>query len=306
MRRRCNAPVMGQPRPVGWCPDRSLSRNFETAHEGAAGVMRPWDFACEAVIPCLDTPDTLPLVIELLRLQTVRPYIVLIDTGSTVENFAKVEALRAEDVEVHCLRFGGMRHPSDFPAVAMDLAFSMCRTNFMFTTHADVFLRSRCVVEELLTLCGHNAPAVGYQMSPRQHADWERMVSHTCTMFHTPTMDSIGAGWSLRRLCNNRGFEHRKNVFGANWPDTELLVNYCLFEAGMEPLLIGTEANHRRVIDERIDHCRTLTAGRLYSPSYAAQCERWLSEAMREAEARVRDWSKCAVFTEQEGFACAA
>lgn len=229
-------------------------------------------------------------MIGLLRRQTLRPYIVVIDTGSSPEAFAKIERLRADDVEIHSLRFGGMRHPSDFPAVAMDLAFSMCRTEFMFTTHADVFLRSRAVVEELSRQCGAACPAVGYQMSPRSHPDWQHMVSHTCSMFHMPTMDRIGAGWSLRRLCNMHGLPHRKECFGANWPDTELLVNYTLWRNGFRAKLIGEEGNHRRVVDERIDHCRTLTAGRLYSPAYASQCEQWLAEAMKEARERLSQW----------------
>lgn len=289
MRRRVNAPVPMSIEPPRWCPDRRESRVFEKAHEGSL-KQKPWEYAVEAVIPVLDTPDTLPLVVELLRLQTVRPYIVLIDTGSTPENFVKIEALRADDTEVHSLRFGGMRHPSDFPAVAMDLAFSMCRSDYLFTTHADVFLRRRDVIEELLGLCDPINPAVGYQMSPREHDDWQRMVSHTCSMFNVPVMDSIGGGWSLRRLCNIHGLDHKPNVFGANWPDTEILVNYLLWENGFEAQLIGTEGNHCRVVDERIDHCRTLTAGRLYSPSYAVQCEAWVKDALAEAEERVMQW----------------
>lgn len=271
-----------------WCPHPE-QEPIKRCH--GSGV-KPWDFACEVAIPVLDTPDTLPPVIELLRLQTARPYIVLIDTGSTEQNFAAVSRLRAEDVEIHSLRFGAVRHPSDFPAIAMDLAFAACRTEHLFCTHADVFLRSRTVIEELLGKCSKDNPAVGYRITPRAHGDWINMVSHTCTMLHMPTMDRIGAGWSLRRLCNNREVEHRMSVLGDNWPDTELLLNYVLWENGIQAELIGDEANHARTLDQRIDHCRSLTAGRLYSPDYAAKCHEWLADAMSAARERIRLWKE--------------
>lgn len=43
---------------------------------------KPWEYEITAAIPCLNTSETLPICIELLRLQTNRPFILLIDTGS--------------------------------------------------------------------------------------------------------------------------------------------------------------------------------------------------------------------------------
>lgn len=281
------SPPNGKPCP--WAPARNGQAIVGKPWEGSI-ERKPWDYSCEAVIPVLDTPDTLAIVIELLRLQTARPYIIIIDTGSSPESFEAISAMRAADVEVHSLRFNGVRHPSDFPAIAMDLAMSMCRTEFMFCTHADVFLRRRDVVEEMLALCSKKEPVVGYQITPRAHKDWEEMVSHTCTMLHMPTMDAIGAGWSLRRLCNKREVEHIPNILGNNWPDTEILLNYILWENNLKAKLIGSEANHARTLDDRIDHCRTLTAGRLYSPQYAAECQLWVDAAVTEASDRINQW----------------
>lgn len=273
--------------PTQWAPSGGSGQK---KWEGQQHT-KPWDHPCEVVIPVLDTPDTLHYAVELLRLQTKRPYIVIIDTGSSPENHAKIEAMRAPDLEVHSLRFGGVRHPSDFPAIAMDLAMSACRSDFLFCTHADVFLRSRTVIEELLSKCNHLNPAVGYQMTPRAHPDWERMVSHTCTMLHIPTMDKIGAGWSLRRLCNNRNVGHIPNILGNNWPDTEILINYVMWANGYKAELIGKEENHCRTLDDRIDHCRTLTAGRLYAPEYARKCQAWVDDALDAARKRISDWT---------------
>jgi glycosyltransferase involved in cell wall biosynthesis len=177
-----------------WSPDRSKKSN---QWHGSI-EMKPWQYSCEVVIPVLDTPDILPICIELLRLQHNRPYIVVVDTGSSPENFKKINALAAEDVEVHSIKLNATRHPSDYVAIAMDLAMSLCRTDYMFCTHADCFLTSRNVITELLSRCNKNNPAVGYQLTERAHEDWKEMVSHTCTMLHIPTMDRIGAGWSLR------------------------------------------------------------------------------------------------------------
>ena len=260
--------------------------------EGSCG-RKPWEYQVTAVIPCLDTSDTLPLVIELLRLQTERPFIIVIDTGSRDTELAATLALRAEDVEVHSLRLNGVLHPSDFPAMAMDLAFSVCRTEFLFATHADVFLRRRGFLADLLASCRTVSPVVGYQISPRAHPDWRGMVSHTATIYHLPTMDRIGFGWSQRRLCHLAGVDdYRPLAARPNWPDTELLGNYLLREAGIEPFLIGEERNFERHVDENLDHCRSLTSARLYSPDYLAQARPWIRAAIDEARERIDAWKK--------------
>lgn len=258
--------------------------------EGSCG-RKPWEFRITAAIPCLDTSDTLPLVIELLRLQSERPFIVVIDTGSRDEELAAVMHLRADDVEVHSLRLNGVLHPSDFPAMAMDLAFAVCRTEFLFATHADVFLRRRGFLADLLAACRTISPVVGYQISPRAHPDWRGMVSHTATMYHLPTMDRIGFGWSQRRLCHLAHLDdYRPQAARPNWPDTELLGNYLLRAARIAPYLIGDERNFQRHIDENLDHCRSLTSARLYSPEYEQQARRWTQAAMAEARQRIDAW----------------
>jgi hypothetical protein len=197
------------------------------------------------------------------------------------------------DLEVHQLRLNGVQHPSDYPAMAMDLGFALCRTEFLFATHADVLLRNRFLLEELLEKCKRLSPVVGYEMSPRQHTDWRGMVSHTATMYHMPTMDRIGFGWSQRRLCNIYRIKCQSpDPMRPNWPDTEILGNYILRKNGIKPHLIGKEKNFTRQVDENIDHCRSITAGRLYSPSYMKEATNWVNSALAEADERIELWKK--------------
>ena len=260
--------------------------------EGNCGK-KPWEYQVTAIIPVLNTSETLPICIELLRLQTIQPFIMIIDTGSIEEHLKRTLSLRAEDVEVHTIGLNGVRHPSDYPAMAMDAAFSLCRTEYLFATHADCFLRKRSLLEELVHLCKTKSPAVGYELSPRMHPDWKGMLSHTASMYHMQTMDSIGFGWSLRRLCNKHNIvDYKPDPTIPNWPDTEILGNYIMRDNGIKPYLIGTEANQARTLDENIDHFRSYTAGKMYSPSYYKIVYCWYEDAVKQAMTRISLWRK--------------
>lgn len=200
-------------------PLRGSNVNTQQSPWEGSSKKKPWNYRVTAAIPCLDTVETVEICIELLRLQSERPYIVLIDTGSLGDQIQAMLQLQADDVEVHSLRLNGVRHPSDFPAMAMDLAFTVCQTEYMFATHADCFLRKRTFIEELLKMGQEISPVVGYEMSPRAHADWKGMVSHTATIYHMPVMDKIGFGWSLRRLCNMYNIvDYKPNALSPGWP----------------------------------------------------------------------------------------
>jgi hypothetical protein len=252
---------------------------------------KPWNYEVTAIIPHINTSETLPICIELLRLQTIKPFIIIIDTGSIEEHYQKIIDLRDEDVEVHTMHLNGVRHPSDYPAMAMDMAFSLCRTEFLFATHADCFLRKKNLLEEFLQLCKTKSPAVGYELSPRAHKDWKGMLSHTASMYHMPTMDKIGFGWSLRRLCNRyRIVDYSPDPNKPNWPDTEILGNYILKENNITPYIIGPEENQTRTLDDNIDHFRSYGAAKMYSPGYFPKVSSWYGEAKKEALLRIETW----------------
>jgi glycosyltransferase involved in cell wall biosynthesis len=265
-------------------PDKSLPIPWE-----GSVVKKPWEYRVTAVIPCINGIETLPLVIETLRLQTERPYIVIVDTGS--EDTESVENLRDEDVEVHFIRSNSWRHPSEPVSAAMDLSLSFVHTRFLFCTHSDCFLKRKELLAEMVELCEVHK-AVGYQLSPRPHPDWEWMLGHTCTMFDVMTLDKIDATWGLRRLCNNRGVELKPAVCGPNWPDTELLINYQLKQNGINSLLIGSEQNYERTNDNNIDHCRSLPSSMIYFEQYAQNAKLWMNDAIEQAKKRIEEWSK--------------
>lgn len=262
---------------------------YKKPWEGSCRI-KPWEYKITAIIPTIESYEMLQLAINILRLQTERPYIIVIDTGSTHE-LDKIIKLQAEDLEVHTIRLNGVVHPSDFPAMAMDLAFTLCRTEYLFCTHVDCFLRKRSLLADMMSLCQQHK-AVGYRLSPREHADWQFMVGHTCTMLHMPTMDDIDANWSQRRLCKKHGIQdYSPDPLKPNWPDTELLLNYTLKENNISPLFIGTEENYIRTLDENIDHCRTVVAGMLYSPEYYKKASEWVKDATEQAKIRIQEWT---------------
>jgi glycosyltransferase involved in cell wall biosynthesis len=262
-------------------------------------VKKPWEYKITTAIPCLNTSETLPICIELLRLQTIKPFIMIIDTGSISEHLEKILALRAEDVEVHTLALNGVRHPSDYPAMAMDTAFAVNRSPYLFATHADCFLRRRDFLEYMLNLCMEKSPAVGYELSPRQHHDWKGMLSHTASMYDMKVMDDIDFAWSLRRLCNRYGVvDYHPDPLGSNWPDTEILGNYILKRHDIKPFLIGSEENQSRTLDGNIDHFRSYTSGKMYSPDYFRKVEAWYKDAHKEAVERIREWKESSLGVE--------
>ncbi len=262
----------------------------ERPWEGIA-VRKPWEHQVTAAIPHLETPETLPVLLELLALQTVRPYVLLIDTGSSPAVVRRLEALRRSDVEVHYLRAHGYRHSSAPVTTAMDVAFALCRTPYLFCTHSDVFPRRRDLVERLLGLCRDDQPVVGYEMSPRPPTSgWRNVVSHTCTMLHMPTMRRIGATWSFERYWES-GKAHPQQH---GYPDTEQPFDRCLRRAGVYPYLIGHDTNARRYVDDNIDHVRSLSGLELYNRDgeLHRHCRWNLDRALGEARMRLRAWRK--------------
>jgi hypothetical protein len=252
---------------------------------------RPWQFRVTAVVPHLDTPEPLAVVLDLLRLQTEPPYLLVIDTGSPPAVCRELERMRGPDCEVHFVRGHGYLHSSAPVTVAMDLAMALCRTEYLYTTHADVFLRRRDYLEWLLAQCSAACPAVGYEMSPRSWAtqEWRGMVSHTASMLHVPALRRAGVLWNMEYAYELAGWVGR----AANgWPDTETGMNLVLRRAGLRPKIIGPERNYSRHEDENIDHPRSYPGTRAYSPgsAYHARAAAWMADALAQARARAARW----------------
>lgn len=274
-------------------PTRNVDAN--TAPWRGSCSKKPWDYLVTAVVPVIDTVEMLEICVSLLRMQTERPYIIVVDTGSTEDNFKRIDSLRSEDLEVHSIKLNGVLHPSDPVCMAMDLAQSLCRTEYMFATHSDCFLMRRDFLKDLVSGCGGDGegkfPVIGYEMSPRHHDDWRGMVSHTATIYHMRTMDKIGFGWSMRRLASMYDLKsHEPHPERPNWPDTEILGNLILRQNEIPVKLIGGEENFQRNRDQNIDHCRSASLGLLYSPDYRKASAEWVASAMDDARQRIINW----------------
>jgi hypothetical protein len=228
--------------------------------------------------------------VELLRWQTIRPYIIVIDTGSTDETCDVLEKTRAYDLEVHYIRAHGWRQSSDPVAAAMDLAMAICRSEYLFCTHTDVFPRRQDLIENLQRIARENdSAAVGYEMSDRSHVtkQWRGMISHTATLLHMPTMRRIGAWWSMDRAREMLGTRND----AAGWPDTETCLNLILRQHGIRPYLIGSEANDERHVDHNIDHARSYTSAMLYATGDSkTNRKQWIESALAEAKERLDAW----------------
>jgi len=269
-------PLYHEPIPARW--------------EGVAD-RKPWQHQITAVIPCFNHYHETVSVVALLRLQTVKPYIILVDTGSTPHQYASLRSLAAPDLELHAIRSNGTPHPCSLIASALDLGFSLAETPYVFTTHQDCFLVARDFLEYLqTTIVGHDA--VGYQLSPRPGTRWREHLGHTATLWDLNSWDRIGATWTLRRC---RHLLHRSHHHQHHSPDpaidTEASVNAAYLNAGAKIAFVGTEQNYERTLDANIDHCRSLVCSSLYSPPHHERAHAWATDAMRLAQRRIRDWT---------------
>lgn len=289
------------------CPDCKPDTYTLVAPRGTRGcpspyrgrlAPRPWDYTVSACIPHCDTPEPLRAAIATLRWQSVAPYILVIDTGSPPYVRDELEAMRAADVEIHYIAAHGYVHSSEPVAVALDLAATLCRTEYLYHTHADAFAMRRDWIAWLLDRCDSNTPVIGYQMSERVGTDmWRGTPSHTATMLHMPTMRRIGASYSLQSWYDAHG---EPTVRTTGWPDTESRLRDCLDAAGIKPRLIDLEGiegvseerNYCRTTDINIDHVRSYPSRSIYSMRGPGVSESDMADAIASAYRRAAEWRR--------------
>lgn len=294
--------VAGCCRPIGesQCSDYQPDTFMWVAPLGTADLPRkaegrcavkPWQYRCTVAIPHLDAIELLIAAVALHRLQSLRPYIVVIDTGSPDPVCRQLELLRSDDLEIHYVRCNGYRHSSAPVTTAMDLAFAVCHTPYLLCTHSDVFPRRRDLIAWMVGQCDADRPAVGWQMSPRAGIDyWRGTLSHTCTILYMPIMWHIGASWSM-----DRWYSENPQAPPAHngWPDTETSMEACFKDWGIKKTLLGEETNWERQITEWWDHARSITSLRVYAPHspLALAAEQYSRDALAEALARAASWA---------------
>lgn len=249
---------------------------------------RPSNYGVTVVIPVLETVDQLKVCVEVLQAQTIKPYILIIDTGS-VQNLDKIEQLRCKNVEIHYVRSHGWQHPSQPVAVAQDLGTSLCRTEYVFYTHADCFLMRKTVLEDWLNFAKIHK-IVGYQISPRTYKGWESEYGHTALMVHLPTILENKINWSMSEYAYARKTTLKPSLFGPNCPDTESNFNEGLKSAGIKGLMLGGEENLKRNINFDFDHPRSFCCSSIYDNKYHKTIALEMEKAMAEARIRVQKW----------------
>jgi hypothetical protein len=252
-------------------------------------LKKPWQYRSTAILPTLGETDHLPILLDLLRLQTEPPYIVIVDTGSPQSQCDKLERLRADDVEIHYVRGNAYTNTSEPVCVALDLGFARANTELIFLTRTDCFPVRRDALEWMGAQVSAETPVVGWEMSDRSWITdkWRGVVSHTFTMIDAKTVRRIGATWHMQRSRDSIGAAGNDG-----WPDTETGFDLCLKAAGIKPKLLGEEFNYQRQITEWWDHARSLTGLRTYSAGndMANAAEVYAAAAVEEAAARAKLW----------------
>lgn len=237
-------------------------------------------------IPHLNTIEPLKVAIECWRNQTIRPYIIIVDTGSCPDVCDVLELMRAEDLEIHYIKSGGYHNSSAPVTAALDLAQSICTSEYLFHTHSDVFPRRDDLLENWIAIVNDINPVAGYKMSPREWVSKEPewMVGHTALMLYMPKIHRIGATWSFARI-NALGYPY-ENI-GNGWPDTEIAFNWSLKIAGVKPIFLGFDVNFKRTKDDNIDHVRSYAGSKIYGNDHFQKAEGWMKTAIAEAKERV-------------------
>jgi hypothetical protein len=257
---------------------------------------KPHEYAVQVVIPHIDTPEPVELAVELWREQTLRPYITIIDTGSREVHRERLAALQAPDVEIHYMRCHGYQHASQPVSIAQDVALAVCQQPLQFNTHSDVFPRRRDLLEWFADQCSASSPAVGYEISSRDHVadgwlrrNWRGLLGHTATMLHVETIKAAGISWDYQRAMNRPELD----ATNAGDFDTEVGFGILLREAGIEPSIVGNDINRKRQVDELIDHVRSHASSKLLDQRYhSGNCSRWMGLAMTEASDRLDEWRR--------------
>jgi hypothetical protein len=257
-----------------------------------SGRVKPWQYRTTAIIPHLNTPDYLSVVVQLLQLQTEPPYIIVVDTGSPFPVCEQIERMRSDDVEIHFIRANGYGHTSEPVCVALDLGFARASTPLIFLTHSDCFPTKRNALQWLGDQCSEACPVVGWEMSDRSFLtdDWPGMVSHTFTVVHAPTMRRIGATWHMARAREQLGLDAGSGE--SAWPDTETGFAYCLRAHGVAVKLLGSEVNYERQVTDWWDHARSLTGTQLYCPEahQGVKTAAYAAEALADGRRRIAAW----------------
>lgn len=254
-------------------------------------ALKPWQYPVQLVIAHLDTPEPLEVAVELWRRQTVRPFMCVVDTGSTRRNVDRLLQLEADDLEVHLVRGRGYQHPSEPVSTALDVATARLQQRYQLHSHTDVFPMRPDLIADLIRMSG-SSPVVGYRISPRDHASgwlrqhWPECVGHTLTLIDRKALVGGLPRWSLQEgwLATHAGPEPYPSH------DTESWFNRCLLESGITPQFCGEDENYTNFRDHNIHHVRSHSSSQRYSPDHFELARQWMIDALADARQRIAAW----------------
>jgi len=246
-----------------------------------------WTWPATVAIPHLETLDLLDLAVKLWRKQTIRPYLVIVDTGSCARTLDELERYRDTDCEIHHLRRNSYYHTSAPVTHALDLATSLCDTNYLVHTHTDTFPKRRDTLEHFLALCSAERPVVGLRCSPRGGTDWRDCLSHVLLVLHRATIQRAGVHWSMS-LAYDLTSKWGQDLVG--WPDTATAFGLMLRERGIKPYFYGDEQNWTPYVCEWFDHVCGLPGLRVHGGGMTDTCNNYARPLIQSAIQRVLKW----------------
>lgn len=255
------------------CQDRTALASLppiENVIKDRQRLGKPWiDNKVTVTFAHLDTPEILDLAVRSWLAQDDPPFLLVVDTGSVKPESHELLARLANMPGIEVARLGishQVEHLSDRVSISIDYALSRCPTDHLLLTHVDVFPLRADLADWLAGQCDEARPVVGWEMSERVSRDGQDLSSgmpgHACLMLHVPTMDRLGAGWSMRRGHNAFGLPRGKTDTNG-WPDTETCFAEILRDAGVEPVYLGRETNGENQDTGHWIHLRSATLATL-------------------------------------------
>lgn len=239
------------------------------------------------IIPTTANSPTLDSVIAAINRQTQPTNIIIVDTGSAIEDYQNLEERMAQLDNVQLIRIAPQNwsHQSQPVATALDLATAITQTPFIFLTHDDVWIKNQNLLKELITrhlITG--SPVIGYEMSSRSHLteQWRGMVSHTATLLVTKRIRELNLRWSLLDALKMPECENH----GPGWPDTETAFGLRMKQLNLTPHFIGHETNEPHFEDDHLVHRRSLTSHRLLNPQLATTDLDWQTTQIKNFETK--------------------
>jgi hypothetical protein len=239
------------------------------------GTKPPWAYSTTVVIPHYG-PNVRILMsaVESWRHQFNRPYILVYDTGTPSKYHPDIRAISSEDVEVHFMRWHGLREPLTSVSLAFDHGIIDCRTRRIIFTHNDVFPLSQTIVDELVNLCDESNPVVGYESHYLSERVPDKLVGTQLTCAYLPTLNRVRLRW----------------ISGDRDDSPEEGFGLSLHYAGIKPRFIGIEKNSINVRTTHFHHVGKFTTAPLYYPGIVHHVNIAASEVIEEAEKRLMRW----------------